>query len=88
MKTKLILTLAAAALVAGCTSTKFKDGTVEFKRTSFASKVSIPELTATVATNGTRTIVLKGYANDGSQVIGIAVDAAVKAAVKAAVPVP
>lgn len=86
MKTLAIL---CACLLAGsgCASLKYQEGGAKFSRLVFGSKTAISELQVVIGTNGTKTIILKGYANDQVEAIRTAVDAAVSAAVKSAVPV-
>lgn len=86
----LVVIISAAALIvllSGCTVTKYVSPTGEsFTRSSFGTKLQVSELTVTGDTNGIRSIILKGYANDQVQAIGVAVEAAVSAAVKSAKP--
>lgn len=80
--TGLCLMALAAALCAGCTSTKVtvEGGKWTMDRRSFLQRLDIPHVT--VATNGTAE--LTGYVNDGgNEALANIIKAAVEAAVKA-----
>ena len=82
----IILMVALAMLLSGCTQTKWSNGSESFSRISLGTKLAAQKISVTVNTNGTRTMSIEGYQSDGVQAIGVAVDAAVSAAVKSVKP--
>ena len=83
---KRIALLIAVALCGGCTITKYEEQGAKFSRAQFFTKQVFSDLSVNVSTNGSRTLTLKGYSNDGVAGAAAVTSAAVDAAVKAIKP--
>lgn len=85
---KTFLFLCAFAAIVGCTRRTFYDrGLPVYRHESFGTRQNISELSATIDSNGVRTIKLKGFSSDQVEALGIVAEKAAEGAVRAMNPV-
>jgi len=81
-----IFLMVASALMAGCTTIHYKDGTAEFTRTSFGTQLQVSELKASTDEKGNRSIMLQGYMSDQVQALEKVAEGVAKGLVAGAKP--
>jgi hypothetical protein len=74
------------ALLPACTTITYKDGPVEFTRTSFGTQLQMSELSASIDKNGKRSIRLNGYVSDQVQAMERIAEGAARGAATAITP--